>query len=429
MLQRNRMLIAILLVGLGLRLIFALTASVDYAELGGGDTRWYLANGLALFTGQRTGLSLGLPIDTSVLPTAPLYLLFLGFWVRVLPLETALVVIRILQVLMSTATCYFAYSITRRLADDERAGLIAAALLSFSVAFILEPANIMTESLYIFCIIGPIYAYIHAVDKSLDWRWLAICAVMLALATLTRAVALLFPVGLAGLLLLTQLRHNWKQGLLAALFLLGIYAAVTSTWTIYNMLAYNRLLIGSDQLMPSLWRGAVEGDTSPEASDALLDGTSHSEQAAQVIASDPTGYAERRVRELANAYLQPHGTIGLGNESLKAMLQTWIQSGFSVNGLWQLITGEGFWSKLLIYIWHFGGLLLGVIGMWLTRKNWQISLALIGFIVYTTLLHLAILALPRYIFPALICYWMFAAVALKSLDLRRVWQSIRRTKP
>ena len=76
MLQRNRMLIAILLVGLGLRLIFALTASVDYAELGGGDTRWYLANGLALFTGQRTGLSLGLPIDTSVLPTAPLYLLF-----------------------------------------------------------------------------------------------------------------------------------------------------------------------------------------------------------------------------------------------------------------------------------------------------------------------------------------------------------------
>jgi 4-amino-4-deoxy-L-arabinose transferase-like glycosyltransferase len=428
----RKLLYFILALGFVLRLLVALTNDpMQPYVLGGsgGDEMWYLANGLGMFSGTDFATIYGLRVSPAALPTAPLYLLFIGGMQLLFPQAMAVVVIWITQCIAGTITCYFAYGITRRLAADEQAGLIAAAILVFSLAFILEAHVIVTETLYIFFIVGGIWAYVRAVDETLDWRWLALCAVLLALATLPRAISLLFPIGLAGLLILTQLRQNWKQGLLAALFLVGIYAAICSTWTLYNWVAYNRLVIGSDQLMPSFWRGAVEGDTSPEANDAMLGDETHSEQAAEIIASDPTGYVERRVWELANSYLQPYGTIGLGDESLKAMVQAWMQSGFSLNGLWQLITGEGFWSKLLIYIWHFGGLLLGVIGMWLTRKNWTISLALVGFIVYTTLFHLVILALPRYIFPTLIFYWMFAAVTLKSLDLRHVWQLIRRTKP
>jgi hypothetical protein len=40
------------------------------------------------------------------------------------------------------------------------------------------------------------------------------------------------------------------------------------------------------------------------------------------------------------------------------------------------------------------------------------SLPLIGFIAYTSLLHLVILALPRYLFPAFPVYWIFAAISL-----------------
>jgi hypothetical protein len=61
--------------------------------------------------------------------------------------------------------------------------------------------------------------------------------------------------------------------------------------------------------------------------------------------------------------------------------------------------------------------------MWLTRKRWPIALVLVGFIAYTSLLHLVIFALPRYLFPAMVCYWMFAAIALIQL-----WDSIRRPK-
>lgn len=70
-------------------------------------------------------------------------------------------------------------------------------------------------------------------------------------------------------------------------------------------------------------------------------------------------------------------------------------------------------------------LLLGCTRMWLTRANWRMSLLLIGFIVYTTLVHIITLALPRYIFPTYPIWWIFAAVPLVALwDL---WARLRRS--
>ena len=324
--------------------------------------------------------------------------------------------------MMGIATCYLAYDILQRITQRENIGLVAAAILAFSPAFLLEPSDILTELSYIFYVMGGIWAFVRALHPMLNYRWLVASGIFLALATLTRAVSLLFPVGLAGLLIMILARKNWKQSLVATSIFLVVYGGIASTWTVYNALVYDRLVIGSDQLMPSIWRGAVEGDSSPQANDDLLGDDTYSEQTATVITADPSGYVQRRVKELVKSYLQPHGTLGFGSESLRKMAQDWVMSGFSPSGFWQLITGEGFWPKLIIYIWHFGGLLLGIIGMGIMlRKDWQMSLALIGFIVYTTLLHLVILALPRYIFPALIIYWMFAAVTL--VHLWDWWQS------
>ena len=69
--KQHRALLTILIIGWILRVIFALLAPVDYELLGGGDMRWYMANGLALVSGMRAGVSMGLAVDVSVLPTAP----------------------------------------------------------------------------------------------------------------------------------------------------------------------------------------------------------------------------------------------------------------------------------------------------------------------------------------------------------------------
>lgn len=415
----NPTLLLILLVAALMRMISSLTAPLEIEQLSGGDSIWYLANGIGLLSGEQTGIALGMKYDVSVLPTAPLYLVFVGLWVQLLPLNIALVIVRLLQVCMSVAVCYFGYDIARRLTDDQRVGTVAAAVLAFAPAWVLEARYVLTETLYIFFVVGGLWAYVRTIDRGLRWPWLTIAALLLALATLTRAVALLYPLGLAVLLVLT-LRTQWRTGLAAALLFILVYAAGVSTWTVYNWLAYERFVIASDQFMPALWRGAIETDASPQTNDELIGDSSHGEQAAAVISADLTGFVGRRVAELVNAFLQPHGTTHLGGASLKDMAQDWIRSGFSPGGLQHLITGEGFWPKLLIYLWHYGGLLFGVVGMWLACRRWPITLALVGFMVYTTLLHLVILALPRYIFPAMPFFWMLSAVTLV-----RLWDAVR----
>jgi hypothetical protein len=68
--------------------------------------------------------------------------------------------------------------------------------------------------------------------------------------------------------------------------------------------------------------------------------------------------------------------------------------------------------KLVIYVFHLAGLILGAVGIWLYRRAWRVALPLTGFILYTTLVHLVLMATPRYIFPVELCWWVFAAAAL-----------------
>jgi hypothetical protein len=403
----KRLLFVLLLIGLLLRLAYIFSQDAQTAYGGGGDSALYLQIGRDL---------LGKPnleeVDYRLvpIPVPPLYLIFVGLPQQFLNPETAVRTIQVLQAIFGVATCYFAYRIGRRLSHDERVGLLACAALAIAPSYVMEAELVLTESLYIFLVMAALCLYIDSFlpeENNLLRRFLLILliGVLLGFATLTRAVLMLFPFGLAIHLFLVKRRIE-----IAAL--LASFAFIALSWTAYTSLYYNWTVIVSDQFFPAFWRGAVEGDSSPSQNDEMLGEQSHGEQAAEVIAGDPVAYVNRRIVELVDAYLQPHGTISLGGESLKAMAVQWIQSGFSWHGFLRLINGEGFWPKLLIYIFHFFGLLAGLWGMWLSRKDWHMSLPLIGFIAYTSLLHLVILALPRYLFPAFPVYWIFAAISL-----------------
>ena len=85
-------------------------------------------------------------------------------------------------------------------------------------------------------------------------------------------------------------------------------------------------------------------------------------------------------------------------------------------GFLALVQTEGFFIKLIIWGFHYGGILLGLIGMWLSRKSWRLTLPLIGFVGYTTLIHFVLLALPRYIFPVEVPLLIFSAVTLVTIS-------------
>lgn len=424
----------ILALAIVLRLAHALSLNPLDVYNTGGDSAWYLLNGYALVTGQdNTHVTIpgaphpGVPVRLAYLPTPPLYLLFAGFWQAVLPPAAAISMTRLLQVLMGAALCFFAHRLAAFF-GGERAGLIAAAALAVSPAFILEAAVVQSETLFMFLAGAGLWLYTRPFapgESNPTRRSLIAAAVLFGLATLTRAALLLFPAGLAIHLLLAG---GWRRGFRQAALLLAVYALVVSTWTVYNLARWGRLVVGGEGFAAFLFIGATDWQ-GPDALDAQLAEAAggdapgdtqerqgiYREAAAQIIAQDVPGYISRRLADLTAALLQPHGTIYYGGESLKDLAAGWWMADRSPEGLLRLAQGEWFWHKLVIYIFHYAGLLLGTVGLWLSRRNWRTALPSFGFILYVLLVHLVLDALPRYLFPAMLCWWAFAGVALSRL--------------
>lgn len=423
----RRWLFVILLVALALRLIYGLAHDPMGPYADQNDSRWYLANGYTLITGQQP--STGIAVDLSKISIPPVYLLFTGIWQAILSPAAAVVAIRLIQALLSAATCYFAYRLAWRLTDSPRAGLIAAGVLAISPAFIIEASAIQTETLYVFLVGAGLTAYIEFVARrkqpnAPSLALLALTVVLIGLAALTRVVLLLFPVGLAIHLCMID---GWRVGLRRAGWLLLIGVVVISTWTVYSKLRWNRWIIAGEGFAANLyigattWNGAAQldqqleqqtrGFTQMDAQSSERQNT-YSNAALGIIGSNPLGYLKGQVVKLAKAYLQPHGTTAFPGVSLRDLAASWWRDDRSFGGLIALTRADAFWPKLILYVFHFAGLGLGLIGMWLYRRRWQLALPLIGFIVYTSLVHLIMLALPRYIFPTDLCWWVFAAAAL-----------------
>lgn len=421
---RHRLLWLILTIAFALRLVFGLgqNALTPYTN-SSADSAWYLGTAYAIVTGTPPQ---GTATDGAHLTPPPLYFLVIGVPQALLSPENAIIAIRVFQAILSTITCYFAYRLALRLTGRETAGLLAAGVLAISPAFIIRSAQILTETVFIFLLIGGVWLYVEYVvgtDESAtrahggaplqkhNALWLLVlAAALLGLATLTRAVLLAFPFGLALHLILAR---GWRKGWRHAVLLVLVYALVVSTWTIYSAARWNRFVIAGDGLIPFLYLGAT-GWTSPQEVDQSLrqqspDG-SYADAAQNVISSDPVGWIKHRLTELAEAYLQPHGTTFFPGESLRDLAVGVLRGEVS---LADLVQGDAFWSKLALYLLHYVGLLAGLAGMWLYRRQWRVALPMLGVIAYLTLVHLFLYALPRYLFPAEVFWWVFAAAALQ----------------
>jgi 4-amino-4-deoxy-L-arabinose transferase-like glycosyltransferase len=445
----------ILAVALVARLGYSLTqdALTPFERAAGGDAWWYLEYGYRQIVDERM----------EPLSTAPLYVIIVGGVRWLLQPESigpvllaappgggldvvsvpggavpaAVIVIRVLQALLSTATVYFVYRIGRIVSGDGRVGLVAAGVMATSVAMIVSAAEIQTEPLYLFFLCAALMLYVELSSGECEYRqpgrWLAVTGGLLALATLTRAVLLLFPVGLLIHAALVAWRNRRRpvrtqvtvRGVTA---LLAVYMAICSIWTGYYQLRWGEFVVGAKGISAFLYLGTQGEWDGPQSTDESLglvpDPTryigapDYAAGAAEAIAQSPARYALNRVRNLAEAYAQPYGTVAFPGDSIKAAASGWLRDDRTFGGLVALLGTDGFAPKLLIYIVHYIGMGFGLAGMVLLRARWRVGLPLVGLIVYITLLHLALLALPRYIFPTLPLWWCFAAVTVVRLAVR-----------
>jgi 4-amino-4-deoxy-L-arabinose transferase-like glycosyltransferase len=401
---------------------------VVYNARGGGDDGWYLAYGEALLTLEVPYTSYsGLPTDRRNTPTPPLYLLFVGVPQILLGAGSvpALQVIWTLQALMGTLIALVGARMALRLTQSKRAELSVLAVLALHPVLIYEAGTILTETLYLFWVMLALWMYTKSERTPAVY---ALVGALLAFATLTRAVALMFPALLVVHSLLAQ-RQHWRRVLL----LLLVYGVLVGTWTLYN-LPYGRLVIASDQFSVVLWRGSLtETSLTPQQLDAQIAEQTGctvnctgavSSMASDAITQDTGGFIQRRLAQWFSSIFEPYGVQSIGGSAnLRALSLNFLQKDLSLAGLGRLISAEGFFVNALIYLLWYGALGLGCLGMWQARQQWRLTGAWVAFIAYTLGIHLVILALPRYIFPTLPLWVIFASYAVqKALDK---WRSRR----
>ncbi len=396
----------ILIGALAIRLIFVLVIDPS-PKIAGGDTQWLLMSGRTLLDGT-------IPEPPQ---TGPVYLVYAGI-IQGLSGSGAIQLLRVLNALMGAALCGFVYVLGNRY-FNARAGLLAALVLAFNPMFIIEAGNVLTESVFLFLLFGALALYAQAEASRLPpLRLMVLVGVLLGLAILTRAAALLLPV-----VLIVHLAYLYRRQALPLIgALLIAYTMTLSTWTIYNLIKWNRFVIGADGLLANIYIGTTDGWCGPQCIDqrAGITGsgdnqTKYAQGALASITGDPVGYVRRRLSNIGEALLQPYNTVYYPGESIKNIIVAWWGQGHPLSEIARITDSEAFWPKLALYIFHYVALIFGLIGLLIGLRQFWPRLPAYGTLLYFVALHTILTANPRYLFPAEPIWWLFAAYALVRL--------------
>jgi hypothetical protein len=343
---------------------------------------------------------------------------------------------RVGQALFDVITIGVLYLITQEI-FGERAAKVAITVQALDMRYAFVVGALATETLFItvFCVF--VLAYIKAAKEHSLARY-AGAGALLGVASLIRPVPLLFPVAL--------LIHAWiaadrKKALRGVGLVTLISLMIMAPWSIRGWLISGALIPGSTTAFSHLWQ-ATRGDADEidgaeleqaaindvnEASGTGAEGVSEIAPleyiwaAVKNIAGAPAGWINLTGERLTRAYVQPYGTVLLTVETERTFAGTIRAVLTGEQPISALLTYPGFWRRVLMYAAHYWGLVLGAVGMvmaWRTHR-WE-SLPLLLWIVYGTALLSVLLVEPRYLFPLMFAFTVFAAYGTI-----RVWDAIR----
>jgi 4-amino-4-deoxy-L-arabinose transferase-like glycosyltransferase len=387
----------------------------------GGDSPFYLELAKRVFTGELSNTAIWAAVG-------PLYPYFLSLFYFLVPTDLIISTVRIAQSFLDSLLCLVVFDSTR-LVFNKRAGFIAAILLTFDPRFILQSSDIATESLFTFLLALSLWLFIRTYRLAQLTPQQKISGYLGAtilglLAAFTRPIAL--PIPLLLLLLLLLPRPTRTQFILVSLLIAGAFTIVIG-WGWYKYQTAGNFVIISEGLTGNFWIGS-HGDGQWHGFNHFTNEISelakkyngryaYFEDALATIMADPPAYLKLLALKFTRAYLQPHGTVGVGTEgqSLKEILGL-ILSG--KQNILTLLTAQDFSIKLVIYIFHFTGLLGGLAGIYLSRNNLLKIAPLVSPIVYFTVAYTLLTIIPRYLFPIMLFYLIFAAYALEQAYAR-----------
>lgn len=250
----RRLLWAIVAVGFGLRLAWALYARADPPVdwfLSGDQYSYYhygseIARGRG-YIGYITGVA------TAYYPIGyPATLGALYFVVLHTPIpDNLLLATALFHVVVSTASIWLVFVVGRAMASA-RVGLVAAALMALFPNVVFQVATVQIETLFIFLVLATV-----AVAVTHDWtagppstRRLAVFGVVLGATVLVRPFVAVVVVGFAAALL--AIGAGWRRTAYAVAVPVGIVVLMSAPWTIRNAIRMDAFIPSSTNMGDTL---------------------------------------------------------------------------------------------------------------------------------------------------------------------------------
>jgi 4-amino-4-deoxy-L-arabinose transferase-like glycosyltransferase len=395
-------LLALLAIGLGLRLDYAIRAPNHPVD----DARAYARISRALFEGE--GFTQGngpgyrhLQPASSYSPGLPL--LVAGIYeLRGSADERAA---RIVLALLGSLGVPFAFLLGRRLAGPG-AGLIAAAPAAIYPATLEYGGMLMTEPLATALLAGAILALLRAVDVRRPWPWAGAGLLLGALAMLRPEYAVLVPLlpVLGALRLRRAPGRPVRDSLLGPALTLACACLVVLPWTIRNFVVFDRLVPISTGGGQVLYEGSyIPAGPDPERFTPVF--LAHHPWIGRELAPRPGPIYRGQAAALLAAHQHPgeNADTALRGMAVDAYTHALVHEplrlgGFLAGKFWLAWTGAArdvmrapVWraTQILLLIAAAIGLIVG-----LARRSFEAVLLGTVFLAFT-LVQLAFIASPR----------------------------------
>lgn len=384
---------------------------------------------------------LGLPEDshlgafvTSIAPLYPIYLIPFFKWMAAdlpadrsypyLPLFEAesYQAARIGHALLDTATVLSVY-VLAFLIFGQAVGRVALVAQAFDPRALLAIGPIATEPLFIALFSGSLALFVLAVVQE-DWRFYAASGLFMGLSIMTRPVPILFPLVLGGYLVW---RSEYRRTALRVVGgMIVVCLLIIIPWNIRTGLGQGTFFLPvSDAAFYHLWVTTVEDkytlQTQPEINEAHMQEFGKTDDITPVdyvsgaisnIAAAPFEWAGRILRDTLQAFLIPYGAniaMPRGTPSLFGTMQQFAQGQISFS---ELLSLPQLARRILLYLWHLWSLVFGLAGILLALiERKPLSFILLGWVLYASVIASVLLIEPRYVYPILFGFNIFAAFA------------------
>ena len=288
-----------------------------------------------------------------------------------------LIALRVTQMMLGLLAVWFVFLLGRRIGGTH-VGLLAAGVAAVYPSSFMAQGRILTESLFSALLLGWLLLATELRERR-DWRWHAVLGALLAVLVLVRPTVALLGVVLYAIDLAET--RDWRFALGSLMALLA-FALVMSPWWVRNRIVLHETVLLATQTGDPFLRGTDPWDPYDKIGPSIIAG---------VAPADMQRVGVERVK------------AGLRDHPVEYV--TW----FTVGKWWYLWRSpwyEATWlSKALHWVFVLGLGWIGVVAGLFDRRARLLAWS----VVVLTLVQLAFIPIPRYMYPLTLVAMVLAA--------------------